>query len=580
MKLAFPQEVLRQHLILLGKTGAGKSSALRHITEWLMKHDKRVCIIDPKGDHWGIKWSADGKAEGLPVILFGDFKNPSAQDVPINERSGGHLAELIATGNRPAVIGWRGWRPGQMTQFWIDFAACLFNKNEGELYLIGDEFHHVAPKGKILSPQVGECIHWSNRLLSEGRGLGIVCLLASQRPQKVHNDTLTSCETLVAMRVVHKADRDAVKDWIDGCGDKEKGNLVLNSVAGMERGEAFVWSPEIDFGPERLKFPMFETFDSFAPPQLQKKVSTSTWSNVDLEAVKEKLANVIKEAKANDPKELKMQIAAARKEMGVMKTQLERALRSETNKALPAPEPEKIPIFTKEDEHKVAYALRAVEESRAAVESKLIGVREDLASVLSKIETSLAKKRIVLEPKSKFVRVPNETFYKSKDGLSQVPMRESEFNGALPSGEQKVLTAVAQYPDGVTREQLTILTGFKRSTRDAYVARLREKGYVISQGNGVLATDAGITALGTDFEMLPTGEALIQYWQQKLPIGERSIWTEAMECYPESISREVLGERTGFKRSTRDAYISRLAARKVIEVTGPGEIRASKIFFE
>jgi hypothetical protein len=35
--------------------------------------------------------------------------------------------------------------------------------------------------------------------------------------------------------------------------------------------------------------------------------------------------------------------------------------------------------------------------------------------------------------------------------------------------------AVAQYPEGVTREQLSVLTGYKRSSRDTYVQRLRER---------------------------------------------------------------------------------------------------------
>ena len=160
-----------------------------------------------------------------------------------------------------------------------------------------------------MDPEAGKCLHWSNRLMSEGRGLGIVCLVASQRPQKVHNDALTSCETLVAMRVIHASDREAVKDWIEGCGDMAQGKEVLNSLAGMERGEAYVWSPEEGFGPKRLKFPMFGTFDSFAPPQLQKKVASAGWAAVDLEAVKKKLATVIEEHKSNDPVELKRTIS-------------------------------------------------------------------------------------------------------------------------------------------------------------------------------------------------------------------------------------------------------------------------------
>jgi len=319
MKFILPESVLSQHLVVLGKTGAGKSSALRHMVEHLLSRGKRVCIVDPKGDWNGLKVSADGKSSGFPIILFGDFKETAGKqipaDVPLNEYSGKHIAELVATGNRPCVIGMRGWTQGKMHRVWIDFASTLFNKNAGELYLVVDEVHNFAPKGKVLSPEVGMALHWSNRVMNEGRGIGLVNLIASQRPQKVHNDTLTACETLVAMRVVHTADRAAVEEWIEGCGDAAQGKGVLNSLAGMSRGEAFVWSPEAGFGPERLKFPMFETFDSFAPPQLQKKVIGSGWDNVNLDDVKSKLASVIEEQKANDPSELKKTIAELKRKV-------------------------------------------------------------------------------------------------------------------------------------------------------------------------------------------------------------------------------------------------------------------------
>lgn len=118
MSLVFPARALDQHLVVLGKTGSGKSSALRHIVEHLLAHKKRVCVIDPKGDWFGVKWSADGKGPGFPVILFGDFKEKTAADVPLNPQSGKHIAELIASGNRPCVIGFRGWMTSHMVRFW------------------------------------------------------------------------------------------------------------------------------------------------------------------------------------------------------------------------------------------------------------------------------------------------------------------------------------------------------------------------------------------------------------------------------------------------------------------------------
>lgn len=156
--LPFPEKILHQHIATLGKTGAGKSSAMRVIAEHLLDAKRRLCIVDPKGDWWGLKSSADGKSAGYPVIMFGDFKESRAADVPINDRSGKHVAELIASGNRPCVLGFRGWMPAQLVRFWLDFAPTLFNTNEGELYVLIDEVQNFAPKGKIFDPDAGKCL--------------------------------------------------------------------------------------------------------------------------------------------------------------------------------------------------------------------------------------------------------------------------------------------------------------------------------------------------------------------------------------------------------------------------------------
>lgn len=323
MKHPIPLSILDAHLALLGKTGAGKSYALRGLIEMLLDHKRRVCIIDPKGDHWGIRSSADGKKAGYPVVAFGNFKVKVEDAVPITARVGGEVAELVATGNRPCVIGFRGWMPGDRTRFWIDFASTLFNKNDAPLWLIIDEIHNFAPQGKVLDPEAGKSLHWSNRIATEGRGLGIHLLMASQRPQKVHKDTLTCAETLVAMRVVHPLDRAPVKDWIDGCGDPERGKEVLNALAQMKTGDAYVWSPEAEFF-ERLKFPRIKTFDSFkAPTGDSKEVAPSGWAEVDLDEVKKRLAATIEEAKANDPELLKKEIRKLQMDLRAKRPQID-----------------------------------------------------------------------------------------------------------------------------------------------------------------------------------------------------------------------------------------------------------------
>ncbi len=563
-KLCIPVETIAQHCVALGKTGAGKSSVLRHIIEYLLGQKKRVCVIDPKGDWWGLKAGADGGPGGFKVIAFGDFKEPTAQDVPINEHSGKHVAELVATGNRPCVIGFRGWMPAQMTKFWIDFAATLFNQNSDELFLAIDEVHNFTPKGKAENPEVGKSIHWTNRLLAEGRGLGVVCLIASQRPQKVHNDTLTSCETLIALRVIHKADRMALRDWIEGCGDRDLAAELLDNVAALPRGTAFVWSPECGFGPKKIKFPMFETFDSFAPPQRQQRITLAGWDNVDLAAVREKLAAVIEEAKANDPEELRAEIARLKKfqaSPGAAKIQtiekvIDRPVLEERDRAL----------FDRE--------FRNVDQAFLALRTKYT---ELLARVSATHANQGAAFPIAASVQTDFGRVAVIKYGVTKPTK---PAAASSANGSeLKPGEKKVLTVCAQYAIGVTSNQLGVLAGYKRSSRNEYLGRLERKGLIARQGENFVATTAGRAALGPDFEPLPVGEALREYWQKTLPDGERRILSFLTVRYPDQVDREEIETVTGFKRSSRNEYLSRLNRRGLVELLRDGKVCASANLF-
>jgi hypothetical protein len=131
-----------------------------------------------------------------------------------------------------------------------------------------------------------------------------------------------------------------------------------------------------------------------------------------------------------------------------------------------------------------------------------------------------------------------------------------------------------QHPQGITREQASILTGYKRSTRDTYIQRLGTRGYVSVENGIVTATDAGKDALG-DFEALPTGSQLARYWLGRLPEGERRVLEIVLD---QPASREEISERTGYKRSTRDTYIQRLGVRKLVSSGSQGIMASSELF--
>lgn len=148
----------------------------------------------------------------------------------------------------------------------------------------------------------------------------------------------------------------------------------------------------------------------------------------------------------------------------------------------------------------------------------------------------------------------------------------------LPRGELLVLTAIAQHAGGVTKEQITILTGYKRSTRDAYLQRLRERVLIFADEEIIVVSAGGLTALGPDFKKLPTGDSLRAYWLDRLPGGESRVLGVLTNAYPGSVSRDQISNATGFKRSTRDAYIQRLLTRKLIERDDADLIASATLF--
>jgi len=566
-KLCIPTSTLDQHMVVLGKTGAGKSSALRHIVEHLLRQKKRVCIIDPKGDWWGLKSSADGKSAGFPVIAFGDFKETRASDVPINQQSGKHVAELITTGNRPCIIGFRGWMTAHMVRFWIDFASGVFNTNVGELYLVIDECHNFAPKGQVKGQEgdMAKCLHWSNRLMAEGRGLGIVCLIASQRPQKVHNDTLTSCETLVAMRVIHAADRGAVEDWIEGCGDPAQGKVVLNSLAGMARGEAFVWSPEAGFGPERVRFPMFTTFDSFAPPQLQKKVSTAGWADVDLDAVKEKLAQVIEESKANDPSELRREIAK-------LKQELAKKPKVDTAK----PEIKEVPVLTDKERSRLTKLIESLSRHYIKLDNLLQAtnaLKPEVDFIKSKLNTpAVAITKFVQKFSHKPVRVADPEYVTHKP-THQTPI---EHNGEVKLTKcARVLLATLVQHGPSTKRKLSLASTYSIKSSGFANALSELRGVGAIEGKDVLkATEDGIAMIG-EVDPLPTGGALRGKWIHQLGKCPSKLLEMLIEFYPNFTSRDELAAQSGYSE-TSSGFVNSLSELRGLELIEDGPDKSIK----
>lgn len=93
------------------------------------------------------------------------------------------------------------------------------------------------------------------------------------------------------------------------------------------------------------------------------------------------------------------------------------------------------------------------------------------------------------------------------------------------------------------------------------------------------ATPEGVEELGEDYVQLPSGKELLNHWRSHLPEGERKVFEAIILYEPNPVNREQISEETGYKRSTRDRYIQRLQARKLVETNGSGMVKTNDELF-
>jgi DNA helicase HerA-like ATPase len=261
-----PEKALARHIAIVGKTGSGKTHTAKACAEWLLRQRSRVCIIDPTSAWWGLRSDAKGTGAGFPVVVFGG----EHADVSLSAHSGMAIAEIIGTTDISAVIDTRLMTVGERTRFFTDFGEALLRVNKGPLHLIIDEAHLFMPQGRVSDPQSGKMLHAGNNLVSLGRGIGLRIIMITQRPAKLHKDSLTQAETLIALRLIAPQDRRAVEDWVGEWAEPKQGAKLIASLPSLPTGTGWIWAPELGVL-DQVTFPRIATYPVFnsRPPNIR-----------------------------------------------------------------------------------------------------------------------------------------------------------------------------------------------------------------------------------------------------------------------------------------------------------------------
>jgi DNA helicase HerA-like ATPase len=314
-------KLLEQHIAILGKTGSGKSYAAKGLAELLLARGQRVCVIDPTGVWWGLRADKTGRKTGFPIYIFGGEHGPGPAYRPVDDlllqpHYGTTLGEIIGTTDTSAVLDTRIMTIKQRTTFFADFAETLLRTNRGPLTLMIDEAHLFMPQSRPSDIAGVRMLDAANNLVSLGRGIGLRIVLISQRPAKVHKDSITQSETLMVLRLIAPQDRRAIEDWIGEWAQPHEGREMLRSLASLRTGEGWVWAPELGVL-ESLTFPRITTYDSSKAPdgvtrQITKLPPMGASAMLDLAVIKKRLEEGAPPGRADKPRREKLDSTEAK----------------------------------------------------------------------------------------------------------------------------------------------------------------------------------------------------------------------------------------------------------------------------
>jgi len=308
MTYQIPESITKRHTAIVGMTGSGKSSTERLIVELVVAQGARVCVLDTvKSDWWGITSSRNGKAAGLPFKILGGPRG----HVNIGEKDGKIIGQLVGSGKLPlSIIDMADFGPGGLQRFFADFAASMWKNTKGVVYLVIEEAHEVAPKERAGFGAENIAIHWAKKLATGSRTKGIRLVVATQRVQSLHNAVLSSCETIITHRIGFKDDQDPVIKWMKSKIGKENAALVERDIANLQDGEGFIAAgvPVKMF--ERVKFPMFKTFDNTKTPENDDDLTKIATAPVDVGELKAIIGEAVEKEKADDPRALRAALLA------------------------------------------------------------------------------------------------------------------------------------------------------------------------------------------------------------------------------------------------------------------------------
>lgn len=575
--LSLPLDAVTQTFGILARKGAGKTYTAAVFAEELIGAGLAVVILDPLGAFWGLRSSADGEKAGLPVTILGGEHG----DVPLEPGAGKVIADLVVEQPGAYILDLSAFESNAaQDRFVTDFAERLYRlkaTHREPLHLIVDEADSFAPQRPMPGQQ--RMLGAFEAIVRRGRIRGLGVTLITQRPAVLNKNVLTQIECLVVLQITGPQDRKAIDEWVAGNGTKEERDQLVASLAGLQQGEAWFWSPAWLRVFTQAKVRRRRTFDSSRTPEPGEVLQPKRMAPVDLEKLRTRMQAAIAKAAAEDPRTLQARIR-----------ELERQVAAQP---AATPEPEKVverievPVLNGQVERLEAVVgeLRTIGEGMVLAGTGLAGVADSITTAIAQVgagrPTQLTTAAIRAAQSRPVAPHPVAA-------VPEAPRREAapSNGGARPqkAGARRMLEALAQlHPTPLTRPQLGTLAEVSLGgTFTSYLSSLNAGGLIESHPDGRIAlSDYGAATMRDRLGSgAPSTDELVAMYGRKLKLGARRMLDILVDRYPEPIaSRAELAQLAEVTLGgTFTSYLSSLRRNGLVDEAG-AELRAGATLF-
>lgn len=524
----------------LGIKKAGKTYGAKGVAEQLIDHGVPLIVFDAIGVWRFLKNPGNGThAKGFKVVVAGG-EDP---DIPLTAHNAAEIIRAAMRSNVSLVIDLydsklskADWRKIVQT----GFNTLLYeNKKYGTRNIILEEAAEYVPQ-KVYD---GETYAAVEKLVRMGGNAGLGIQLINQRSQEVNKAVLDLCDNLVLMRQRGNSAIDAVQKWMDKV-SPDIADKITASLPNMSKGQCWVWAENSDTPVDTQT----AKIRSYHPDRTERAEDIKTRKAVDtaefVSTLLSELPKVVEEQKQKDPVALKKRIA-------MLESELQDAKKLHFPKVV--------------TEHKEVSVLKDGQIARvekladrfAAVGEKLFGEMQKISFAVGTVREQARKAGSHAPPAVR----PRE----QSRPVVAVPTPHS--NGDSPTGGlRRMMIALANRPH-ISAEQVGVRAGLssKSGSFGTYLGKGRSNGWIMGDRNSLTITPAGVEALG-QYEELPTGSALLQFWTGELGGGASRMLQELASVHPLTLSADEIGERANISSASGSfgTYLGRLRSLELV----------------